>query len=225
MKVDNPEQYHFKPVNLLDDLLSIYLNLKSKPNFLLAVARDERSYKYETFKHAATIIGNKALKSPAEMQAYLKMLDDIESTKQAIEQEDEWLGEPPDEFVDPLLATIMEDPVILPISRTVIDRGTIRQHLLSDPHDPFNRTPLKIEDVIDDNETKEKIAAWRAEAREKARKAIEEKKASQGEDKMETDPVQEPSGSFVESNSETGAAANEHKRKADDELNKMDESQ
>lgn len=41
----------------------------------------------------------------------------------------------------------MEDPVILPASRISIDRSTIRSHLLSDPHDPFNRMPLKMEDV------------------------------------------------------------------------------
>lgn len=41
----------------------------------------------------------------------------------------------------------MEDPVILPGSKVSIDRATIRSHLLSDPHDPFNRMPLKIEDV------------------------------------------------------------------------------
>lgn len=42
----------------------------------------------------------------------------------------------------------MEDPVILPSSKISIDRSTIRSHLLSDPNDPFNRAPLKIEDVI-----------------------------------------------------------------------------
>ena len=44
--------------------------------------------------------------------------------------------------------TLMEDPVVLPTSKTSIDRSTIRSHLLSDPTDPFNRSPLKIEDVI-----------------------------------------------------------------------------
>jgi ubiquitin conjugation factor E4 B len=46
------------------------------------------------------------------------------------------------------MATVMRDPVILPTSRTVIDRSTIKSHLLSDATDPFNRTPLSIEDVI-----------------------------------------------------------------------------
>lgn len=44
--------------------------------------------------------------------------------------------------------TLMEDPVILPASRVSLDRATIRSHLLSDPHDPFNRVPLTMEDVI-----------------------------------------------------------------------------
>lgn len=42
----------------------------------------------------------------------------------------------------------MQDPVILPSSKVTIDRATIRSHLLSDPNDPFNRAPLKIEEVI-----------------------------------------------------------------------------
>jgi ubiquitin conjugation factor E4 B len=42
----------------------------------------------------------------------------------------------------------MKDPVILPSSRAVVDRATIKSHLLSDVRDPFNRAPLKIEEVI-----------------------------------------------------------------------------
>ena len=46
------------------------------------------------------------------------------------------------------MGSLMEDPIILPASRTTVDRSTIRSHLLSDPTDPFNRVPMKIEDVI-----------------------------------------------------------------------------
>jgi ubiquitin conjugation factor E4 B len=49
---------------------------------------------------------------------------------------------------DPLMATIMRDPVTLPSSRAIIDRSTIKSHLLSDSKDPFNRVPMVIEDVI-----------------------------------------------------------------------------
>jgi ubiquitin conjugation factor E4 B len=44
--------------------------------------------------------------------------------------------------------TIMRDPVILPTSKAIIDRSTIKSHLLSDTKDPFNRAPLTIEEVI-----------------------------------------------------------------------------
>ena len=47
--------------------------------------------------------------------------------------------------------TIMEEPVILPTSKVSVDLSTIKSHLLSDPTDPFNRSPLKIEDVIPSN--------------------------------------------------------------------------
>lgn len=41
----------------------------------------------------------------------------------------------------------MEDPVLLPTSNTVVDRSTIRAHLLGDTRDPFNRLPLTMEMV------------------------------------------------------------------------------
>ena len=48
----------------------------------------------------------------------------------------------------------MKEPVILPTSRVTIDLATIKSHLLSVPTDPFNRSPLKIEDVIPSNLTR-----------------------------------------------------------------------
>jgi ubiquitin conjugation factor E4 B len=89
--------------------------------------------------------------------------------KEVEDQEEMDFGEPPDAFQDPLLFTLMEDPVILPISKITIDRSTIQSHLLSDPHDPFNRTPLKIEDVIPDAERKAEIQAWKEEMRAKSK--------------------------------------------------------
>ena len=44
--------------------------------------------------------------------------------------------------------TLMRDPVTLPASKVVVDRSTIKSHLLSDSKDPFNRQPLSLEDVI-----------------------------------------------------------------------------
>lgn len=37
----------------------------------------------------------------------------------------------PLDFMDPLLDTLMRDPVRLPTSKTIVDRATIAQHLLN----------------------------------------------------------------------------------------------
>ena len=42
---------------------------------------------------------------------------------------------------DPLMDTLMSDPVILP-SGNIMDRSIILRHLLNSPTDPFNRQPL-----------------------------------------------------------------------------------
>lgn len=68
--------------------------------------------------------------------------------------------------------TLMTDPVILPTSKTSIDRSTIRSHLLSDPNDPFNRSPLRIEDVVPDEELAERIRLFREERRGKSRAQV-----------------------------------------------------
>lgn len=44
--------------------------------------------------------------------------------------------------------TLMRDPVVLPSSQVVVDRATIKSHLLSDAKDPFNRSPLSINEVV-----------------------------------------------------------------------------
>ncbi len=43
------------------------------------------------------------------------------------EREEELLQDPPDEFKDTLMDTLMEDPVILPASKAVLDRSTINR--------------------------------------------------------------------------------------------------
>ena len=172
LKVDNPQEYRFDPKALLSDIMDVYLNLGGKANFHLAVARDGRSYKPDNFKKAAIILQKYALKSAEQLEAWNHLFAVIQKVKEVADAAEEDLGEIPDEFLDPLMATLMVDPVILPISRTVIDRSTIRQHLLSDPHDPFNRTPLKIEDVITDVETKEKIDAFKLEMTAKKVEAL-----------------------------------------------------
>jgi ubiquitin conjugation factor E4 B len=76
---------------------------------------------------------------------------------------DDPLADPPDEFLDPVVYTLMRDPVVSPASGTTYDRAVIRRHLLTDPRDPLNREPLSPYDLRPDAALKARIDAWMAE--------------------------------------------------------------
>ena len=48
------------------------------------------------------------------------------------------MADAPDEFLDPITYTVMQDPVKLP-SGAVLDRPNVMRMLLSDPRDPTTR--------------------------------------------------------------------------------------
>jgi ubiquitin conjugation factor E4 B len=74
-------------------------------------------------------------------------VEKVDQTQTADAQDEQNLGEVPDEFLDPLLFTLMEEPVTLPSSGTVVDYSTIVTHLLSDPHDPVRFIFLTISSI------------------------------------------------------------------------------
>ncbi|KZV65315.1 hypothetical protein PENSPDRAFT_614272 [Peniophora sp. CONT] len=166
INVKDKEKYHFRPKQLLSAVVQVYLNLADQGEFVHAVANDGRSYRKELFEKTAHICKKAALKSPTEIEQLLLFVYQVEEAKTSIQAEDD-LGEIPEEFQDPLMATVMHDPVILPSSRAVLDRSTIKSILLSDAKDPFNRQPLSIEDVIPDVELKAKIDAFLSARRNK----------------------------------------------------------
>jgi ubiquitin conjugation factor E4 A len=58
----------------------------------------------------------------ADVQAVANKVAELASQQQT---DEEMLAGAPDEFLDPIMSTLMIDPVILPSSRTTIDRSTI----------------------------------------------------------------------------------------------------
>ncbi|GJE98441.1 Ubiquitin conjugation factor E4 [Phanerochaete sordida] len=167
LKVKDREKYKFNPGALLGDILGVYLNLSDQGEFARAVANDGRSYKKEIFERAFFFATKHfLLKSENDIERLRLFVVKVEETKATIEAEED-MGDVPDEFLDPLMYTLMRDPVILPSSRSTIDRSTIKAHLLSDAKDPFNRMPLSIDDVVPNVELKAKIDAFLAERKNK----------------------------------------------------------
>lgn len=174
LKVDQPEQYGWQPKLLLADLVDVYLNLANREAFHHAVARDGRSYKPANFAQAMKLMNSLAISSSEQIQQFSNLTDAIAAAhaKEAMAEED--LGEIPDELLDPIMGSLMEDPVLLPSSRQIVDRSTIRSHLLSDSTDPFNRVPLSIEDVLPAEDKRREIAEFiESKRKEKASNAMD----------------------------------------------------
>lgn len=168
LRVDDPTKYNFNPRQTLTDLCQIYVNLASEEKFITAVARDGRSFDPHIFVRADSILTSHTYASDKLLLGLRNFAKKAEDKKLQDEDEEMELGEIPDEFLDPLMYTLMEDPVILPTSKISIDRSTIKAHLLSDPTDPFNRNPLKLDDVVDDLELLAKIKQFKMEKRAEA---------------------------------------------------------
>lgn len=69
--------------------------------------------------------------------------------------------EAPPEFLDPIMSTVMRDPVLLPSSGIIVDRLTIERHLLSSGSDPFSRAPLTRDELRPDADLRRRITEWR----------------------------------------------------------------
>ncbi|CAH1738574.1 unnamed protein product [Aphis gossypii] len=150
LKVKTPENYGWEPRRLLKQLIDIYLHLDCE-EFAAAIAADERSFRIELFEDAANRMLRVLNSSKIEaMQFQSLAIKANEISVQNIKKEVDF-NDAPDEFRDPLMDTLMDDPVTLPSSGKVMDRPVIIRHLLNSQTDPFNRQPLSEDDLTPGN--------------------------------------------------------------------------
>nr|CAD7569871.1 unnamed protein product [Timema californicum] len=142
-KVKDQKEYEFDPANTVLNICKIYVHLVDSDAFCSAVSQDGRSYSPQLFSLAEDVlvrIGGASLIS--DLQTVASKVSKLATQYQTDEA---MLSDAPEEFLDPIMSTLMLDPVILPSSRTTVDRSTIARHLLSDQSDPFNRAPLTMD--------------------------------------------------------------------------------
>ncbi|XP_039656659.1 ubiquitin conjugation factor E4 B isoform X1 [Perca fluviatilis] len=161
LKVENPEKYGFEPKKLLDQLTDIYLQLDCA-RFAKAIADDQRSYSRELFEEVISKMRKAGIKSSIAIEKFKLLSEKVEEIVAKNSQSEMDYSDAPDEFKDPLMDTLMTDPVILP-SGNIMDRSIILRHLLNSPTDPFNRQPLTESMLESVPELKERIHTWMRE--------------------------------------------------------------
>jgi len=162
LKVDNPEQYDFRPKEMLRDLCAIFALFSASEIFQAECAKS--GCDASLLQSAVKTCKRLNLLTGESMTAFESLPGLVENAMKLVSEDEALLADAPDEFLDEILTTFMKDPVILP-SGHYVDRSTITQHLLNDPTDPFNREPLRIDDLQPATELKAKMDQWLQEKR------------------------------------------------------------
>uniref|UniRef100_A0A8D8LIT7 Ubiquitin conjugation factor E4 B n=2 Tax=Cacopsylla melanoneura TaxID=428564 RepID=A0A8D8LIT7_9HEMI len=165
LKVKTPDKYGWDPRKLLNQLVDIYLHLDCE-QFAAAVAQDERSFRKELFDDAANRMERNHILLPSSLDKFRALASRAHEISVANIKKEVDYNDAPDEFRDPLMDTLMDDPVTLP-SGINMDRSVIIRHLLNSATDPFSRQPLS-EDMLKTNETlRLEIENWKKQKMEK----------------------------------------------------------
>ncbi|CDR94407.1 U box domain containing protein, putative [Babesia bigemina] len=170
LKVKNMMQYNFQPKNWLTSVVKCYVALYGGENpqnsepFMKAVVSEGRYFKPSNFERAFKIITREMLLVSKDRHAFFNMSQKLCQYAKANNTlyENAMNAEMPDEFLDPIMMDIMEDPVLLPTSGIVMDRKNIERHLMSEATDPFSRQPLTKAQLVPQEELKQRIDAFLA---------------------------------------------------------------
>jgi len=179
LKIKNPEKFGWDPKELLGMIFDVYLQIYAADSakvFVAAIAADGRSYRDDVMVETARVVRSLTMKSEHDVARFESLTTEVRERASEDEEEEADLGEIPDDFLDPILSTLMRDPVKLPSGHSC-DRSTITRHLLSDETDPFSRQPLTVDQLVTDDELRENIERFIAE-----RKAL----AKENNDAMHT---------------------------------------
>lgn len=170
LKVTNPEQYKFRPKQMLKEIVETLLHFATYASFREAVATNGY-YDGPVFAKCSVILERTQLLPPDAIARFEVFVAQVAEAAASVSSLEESLGEIPDEFLDPLMCTLMKDPVVLPTSGYSMDRATITQHLLNDQSDPFTRAPLTAEQLTPNAELKARIEQWIAHQQAAAKAA------------------------------------------------------
>ncbi|EKX54047.1 hypothetical protein GUITHDRAFT_160790 [Guillardia theta CCMP2712] len=122
LKIKDPKAFCFEPRHILTLSLRSLLAMSAHEKFLAVFVKDPQLLNEKLFFKTCDLLSKKSVLSEEERRKFQEIWGKIASLSE--EQ------------------TLMVDPVRLPSSGIIADRVVITRHLLTDPHDPFNRAPL-----------------------------------------------------------------------------------
>lgn len=146
---------------MISDLVNIYINIAEFDDVCKEICEDERSYSDDLLIDLGKTANKQSLINPQkllQMENLINKLIEIENSNQVKKK---LLEDLPEQYTCSLTAEMMMDPVKLPNSGIIVDRKSIKQHImLNGTYDPFSRQPLKLEDCVEMPSLKKEITEW-----------------------------------------------------------------
>jgi hypothetical protein len=183
LKIADPKAFGFDPRELLGLIVACFIKFSFSANFRKFCVESQSSL--DTFYAAVDTIKQRSLVAFDVAAQLVDMKQAILATQEAMADEDELFDDAPDELLCAIMQDLLHDPVALPMEGadlTLVNRGSIRHHLLQAGANPFNPSQkLTMEDVEAHSAGAdvapriaakvEEIAAWKQQQREAARLA------------------------------------------------------
>lgn len=169
LSVQKMKELKFDVRQILRLVSLILLNYKSEDSILRKMVEDERSYDIKFYQNTVLLLLKENLINEDQIYSIQLLMERWKVFSAEKKQEDDFiisLGENiPEEFIDPIMNTIMKEPVLLPTSNVIMDKATVLKHLIVDATDPFNRKDLNEGMLISQSELQQKIKAYVGEKR------------------------------------------------------------
>ena len=163
------EDYNFNAKFLLTSVVEVFNKLcenrKHRELFLNGIVDDEAHFRELSFKKGINVLRKKQLMNIGEINKFEQSLNELVKKFEEKKNVEVMLGDIPTKYLDPIMQTLMTDPVILGKEKNkdnqyVMDRKVIERHLMNNPNNPFNREPLTKDDLVPHTELKNEIDEW-----------------------------------------------------------------
>ena len=176
--VDKSEEYYFDKKLLLQFSLKMYLRYGIYDRFVKIASMETGFYNSDSILGVIDYLKSDKIFTNMEM---VTVNDVIEKINQEIKENEEIMKdiEIPEKFLDPILQTLISEPVVLPEINIIADKNVISKHLLTSDKNPFTRTKLTIEILEEYNEKidiVEKLEKYKLELKEWKQTILNSKK-------------------------------------------------
>ena len=143
-------------LKLIEDMFTIFeifFKYIDNNEFKYSIVRDSLYYNTDYLRKLISVLLNKQKILSIEFNSMNSFINSIENYKHKYDKINEI--EIPDEYADPIMGTLIYNPVMLPGCNTIMDKDVIYRHLLDKETNPFNRDKLTIDELVKFNERDE----------------------------------------------------------------------